>query len=185
MSVHFDVSSISFFGLDNWSVAVCAWRGCCMEVFSRAEHSVADCLRALEKAGFRLNKDARHSSATTRLRALGIYIAQHDFGGHGNAALQRIVAWERVCERRAMIAHGEIRATADGIMIRHTTFDGKAETRLPPVHLSKLEMLVTLREIEEAQEALHHQLGQIEALANTVRPLAGPVRKPDPGSRPV
>lgn len=127
MSAHFDISKISFFGLDDWAVAVCAWRGCCLEVFARAEHSVADCLRALETSGIQLTRDARHAFASTRLKALTACIKSHPFGGHEKTALARIDQWERVYETRAFLAHGKIKATARGITITHITFDGKAE----------------------------------------------------------
>lgn len=176
MSAHFDVNKISFFGLDEWSVAVCAWRGCCLEIFSRAEHSVTDCLRALEEAGVRLGRDAHHAFPAGRLKALAAYIGQTDFGGHGKATLRQIAEWEKVYEVRAFLAHGTIRPTSKGLTIRHSGFDGKAETRHPPKHLSRLEMLETLADLERAQTRLHHQLGQIKTLA--VR------KKPDPGSSP-
>lgn len=172
MSAHFDIKATGFFSLDQWPVTVCAWRGCCIEVFSRAEHSVADCLRTLEEAGVSLGKDARHPFAGTRLKALADCIARHDFGGHGKAALKRIGEWERLWDTRAFLAHGEVKATAHGIAIRHITFDGKAEKRLPPKQISRFEMLGLLAEMENAQKLLHHQLGQIKAMAGTVKPLA-------------
>lgn len=165
MSVHFDVSKISFFGLDDWSVAVCAWRGCCLEVFARAEHSMADCLGTLAKAGVPLGKDARNPFAGNRIKALQASIARADFGGHGKAALKRIEDWERIYQSRAPLAHAEIKATAHGISVNHVTFDGKAEKRHPPKNYTRIEMLEMLANIETAQKALHHQLGQIKALA--------------------
>lgn len=165
MSVHFDVSKISFFGLDEWSVAVCAWRGCCIEVFSRAEHSVADCLRTLEKAEVTLGKDARHSFASHRLKALAACIKSQPFGRHGKNALVRIGQWERVYETRAVLAHGEIKASARGVEIKHITFDGKSEKQLPAKQMSRVEMLEALADMETAQRLLHQQLGQIKALA--------------------
>jgi len=165
MSVYFDVSKISFFGLDDWSVAVCAWRGCCIEVFSRAEHSVADCLRTLEKAGVTLGKDARHSFASHRLKGLAACIKSQPFGGHGKTALVRIALWERVYETRAFLAHGEIKATGQGIEIKHITFDGKFEKQLPVKQMSRVEMLEALADMEMAQRLLHQQLGHIKALA--------------------
>jgi hypothetical protein len=175
MSAHFDVSKISFFGLDDWSVAVCAWRGCCLEVFARAEHSVADCLRALEKAGIALGKDARHPFAGTRLKALAACIAGQDFGGHGSAAQTRINAWESVSELRPYLAHGTVKASATGVVIQHASFDGKCEKRLPPRHLTRVQMLTALAELERAQAQLHQQLGHIKAIA---------AKKPNPGSSP-
>lgn len=183
MSVHFDVSKISFFGLDDWSVAVCAWRGCCLEVFARAEHSVADCLRALEKAGIALGKDARHTFGGTRLKALSACIANHDFGGHGKVAQTRISRWEKVHELRAYLAHGTVKASGNGVVIQHATFDGKTEKRLPPRQLSRVEMLTVLAELEQVQTQLHQQLGHIKALAGKAKPVkAG--KQPNPVSNP-
>jgi len=183
MSVHFDVSKISFFGLDDWSVAVCAWRGCCLEVFARAEHSVADCLIALEKAGIALGKDARHTFAGTRLNALSACIANHDFGGHGKMAQTRIGRWEKVHELRAYLAHGTVKASGNGVVIQHMAFDGKTQTRLPPRQLSRIEMLTVLAELEEVQAQLHQQLGHIKALARKAKPMKAN-KKPNPGSSP-
>lgn len=184
MSAHFDISKISFFGLDEWSVAVCAWRGCCIEVFARAEHSVADCLRALEAAGIVIGKDARSPGALTRLRALGACIGRHDFGGHGKVAQARIAAWEKVYETRAYLAHGIVKATSNGLSIQHVTFDGKSEHRLPPRQISRVGMVELLAELEQAQRHLHQQLGHIKALAANAKPLVMAPKKHDPGSRP-
>ena len=180
MSVHFDVSKISFFGLDEWSVAVCAWRGCCMEVFSRAEHSVADCLTALEGAGIATSIDARNPFASKRLKALSACIKGNAFGGHGTTALTRIAEWERIHESRALLAHGVIRATTQGITIRHSTYNGKAATDLPPKQYSRWEMLEALGEMEAAQRRLHQQLGHIKALAGKIKPVANTRTKPTP-----
>lgn len=165
MSAHFDVSKISFFGLDDWTVAVCAWRGCCIEVFARAEHSVADCLRTLAGAGVPLGKEALNPFGGNRLKALRACITAQGFGGHGKAALRRIEEWERIYEARAPLAHAAVKATPHGISVSHITFDGKAETRHPPKTYTRLEMLEILANIEAAQKALHHQLGQIKAHA--------------------
>lgn len=176
MSVHFDVNKISFFGLDDWSVAVCAWRGCCIEVFSRAEHSIADCLRTLAAAEVPLSREALNPFAGNRIKALRTCIAEQSFGGHGKVALKRIEEWERIYLARGPLAHAEIRATAQGISVSHITFDGKAETRHPPKSYTQFEMLEILANIEAAQRLLHHQLGQIKALALK--------KQPDPGSSP-
>lgn len=171
MSVHFDVNKISFFGLDDWSVAVCAWRGCCLEVFARAEHSVADCLRALENAGVAVGRDARHAFAGTRIKALGACITSYDFGGQGKVAQTRINRWEKVHELRAYLAHGTVKAAGTGVVIQHTAYDGKTESRLPPRRLSRIEMLTILAELEDVQSQLHQQLGHIKALASKAKPL--------------
>ncbi len=184
MSAHFDVNEISFFGLDEWSVAVCAWRGCCIEVFSRAEHSVADCLSALEGTGLSVGRDARHPFASARLKALAACITPERFGGHGKAALERIAEWEALHDTRAPLAHGQIKASRQGVTIRHRSFDGKIETRHPPMQLSRIEMLDTLAALEAAQTRLHHQLGQIKALAAKAKVEPCAPSKPGPRSSP-
>ncbi len=126
---------------------------------------MADCLRTLEEAGVTLGKDARHSFASQRLKGLTACIKSQPFGGHGKTALVRIGQWERVYETRAFLAHGEIKATARGVAIKHITFDGKSEKQLPVKQLSRVEMLEALADLEAAQRLLHHQLGQIKALA--------------------
>lgn len=182
MTAHFKVKEIGLFSLEQWPVTVCAWRGCCIEVFARAEHSVAECLRALEKAGVTLAKGARSPAPVNRLRGLRETIGRHDFGGHGKAAIRRIDEWGCAYETRAYLAHGQIKAIPDGVEIDLLTFDGKAEKRLPLKHLNKLELLEALAEIEQAQRQLHNQLGQIRALVPTAKPIAA--SNQNPGSSP-
>jgi hypothetical protein len=181
MSAHFNVKEIGFFSLEQWPVTVCAWRGCCIEVFARAEHSVADCLRALEKAGIATGKDAHSPFAATRLKSLSTSIKRHDFGGHGKVALDRIETWERVYDARASLAHGRIKATLNGITIIPVAFDEKAEGSTQQRQINKVDMLKLLAEIEHAQMRLHQQLGHIKALAPNATPLQN---QPDPGSSP-
>jgi len=106
LSAHFNVNEIGFFSLEQWPVTVCAWRGCCIEVFARAEHSFSDCLRHLGQAGIVLGKDARSHAAVTRLRGLRGILHRYDLGGHGKVAERRLDAWERIYETRAYLAHG-------------------------------------------------------------------------------
>ncbi|MCL9982162.1 MAG: hypothetical protein NBV60_03290 [Erythrobacter sp.] len=181
MTAHFNVNEIGFFSLEQWPVTVCAWRGCCIEVFARAEHSVAECLRALGKAGVAVGKDAHSPFAATRLKCLSTAIRRYDFGRHGKVALERIETWERVYEVRASLAHGRIKATRNGIAIIPVALDGKAEGPAPPRQISKLNMLKVLAEIEQAQIGLHQQLGQIKVLAPKALPIQN---EPDPGSSP-
>jgi hypothetical protein len=120
-----------------------------------------------------VGRDAHHAFPSGRLKALAACIGRTDFGGHGKATLRRIAEWEKVHEVRAFLAHGTITPTSGGLTIRHSGFDGKTETRHPPRRLSRLEMLEMLAELERAQTRLHHQLGQIKALAARKKPASG------------
>lgn len=64
-------------------------------------------------------------------------------------------------------------------MIQPIAFDGKAERCLPQQQLGQVDMLRLLGQIEAAQMALHHQLGQIKALALKKKPSPDP--RPAPG----
>lgn len=163
MSARFDVSKISFFGLDDWSVAVCAWRGCCIEVFARAEHSVADCLASLHKANLKLSKDATHQGAVARLRALDQCLTRYTFDGHEMHARKIIAAWQTLCEQRSYLAHAKLKATKAGITINHIDF-AKRDVTVPRT-LTRGEMLVLLAELERGCGLLHSHLGQIKARA--------------------
>ena len=175
MSVHFDVSKISFFGLDEWSVAVCAWRGCCIEVFSRAEHSVADCILTLQGAGLAIHSDAQHQGAVARLRALHDCMEKFSFNGHEKVARRRIANWQRLVQQRNFLAHARIEATKSGIVAHHYRFDGKQRGEpLPAKQLTRVEMLELLAELEDAQRALHGQLGCIKAFAPAAKPILSP-----------
>jgi hypothetical protein len=183
MSVHFDVSKISFFGLDEWSVAVCAWRGCCLEVFARAEHSVADCILALEGAGIRLSNEAHHPGAVARLRALDECLLAYDFQGHEKMARQRIAAWQKHCDTRTLLAHGKLKATQAGLTVEPINISAKKGETAKPRSFSRIEMLDLLAELERCQMLLHQQLGHIKALAGKAKPVKGS-KKPSPGSSP-
>lgn len=163
MTAHFKVSDIGFFSLEQWPITVCAWRGCCIEVFARAEHSVADCLAVLGKAGIPLNKDAHHQGAAARLRALDECLSRYGFAGHEKTARKRIADWERIHENRAGLAHGRIKATDHGITLDHVAFAIKTGPVSSTRQFSRIAMLEMLAELEEAQGLLHSHLGQIKA----------------------
>jgi hypothetical protein len=184
MSVHFDVSKISFFGLDEWSVAVCAWRGCCIEVFARAEHSVAECILALEAAGIRLSNEAHHPGAVARLRALDECLLAYDFQGHEKMARHRIAAWQEHCDMRTLLAHGKLKAIQTGLRVEPITISVRKGETATPKSFSRFEMLELLADLERCQLLLHQQLGHIKALAGTAKPVKGS-KKPGPDPRPA
>lgn len=184
MSAHFQVSEIGFFSLEQWPVTVCAWRGCCIEVFARAEHSVADCLDVLEKAGLGLTKDAHHLGAVARLRALDECLSRYTFAGHEKAARKRIEDWQKHCDSRNFLAHAKLKATQNGIAIEPIKLEIRKDMAPPPKALTRIEMLELLASLERSQQLLHHQLGQIKALAGTAKPKANTKKTPNPGSNP-
>lgn len=172
MSAHFNLNEIEFFSLEQWPVTVCAWRGCCIEVFARAEHSVADCLDVLRLAGLSLGKDAQHLGAVARLRALDDCLSRYSFAGHEKKARKRLENWQKQCESRTYLAHAKLKATQSGITIQAINLGSKKGAAAPPKALTRIEMLEFLAELEQAQLLLHQQLGHIRALAATAKPIA-------------
>ncbi len=171
MSAHFNVNEIGFISEDLWLVTASAWRGACIEVFARAEYSVADCLNALETAKIPFGKDGRSPSALTRLRALDACIASNSFGQHGELARTRIADWLHIYETRASMAHGRISVTPKGVTIRHRNFNGREEIRATARHLTRIEMFEVMVDMDRKQRLLHQQLGHIKALAPTAKPI--------------
>lgn len=157
-------------------IAAWAWRGCCLELFSRGEHAVAECIGALADAGIPLGKNAYNPFAVQRLRALRTCLTTHAFGGHERFALKLLESWEELCEERNWLAHALIEPTGDGIIARHISFDGKVEKQWPPRIRTRLEMRELLLKVESTQIRLLNQLGQIKAAIRQI--------KPDPGSTP-
>ena len=183
MSAHFDAKQFGLLSLDYWPVTVCAWRGCCLEVFARAEHTVAECLDAMQGGGLELSRDAYHPGAAARLRALDDCLTRYTFEGQERTARKRIAQWQTLSESRAYLAHARIVATTNGITIHHMAFDGKARDVLSRKTLTQLEMLALLRELEEAHRLLRSHLGQIRARAALATRVPGP-NQTDPGSSP-
>lgn len=171
MSAHFHISEIEFFSLEQWPVTVCAWRGCCLEIFARAEHSVADCLEVLEQAGLGLTKDARQQCAVARLRALDDCLSRYTFAGHEKTARKRIEDWQKHSESRNFLAHAKLNATQAGIAIEPIKLAIRNDMAPPPTTLTRIEMLEFLAGLERSQRLLHHQLGQIRALAAEAKPI--------------
>jgi len=171
MSAHFKVSEIGFFSLEQWPITVCAWRGCCIEVFARAEHSVAECLDVLSKAGLSLSKDAQHQGAVARLRALDDCLSRYTFAGHEKKARKRIEDWQKQCESRTFLAHSKLKATKAGVTIEPIKLATKRDVATPPKALTRIGMLEFLAELEQSQLLLHQQLGHIKALAAQAKPI--------------
>lgn len=169
MSAHFDTRDIGISLPGDWSVTVCAWRGCCIEVFSRVEHSIADCLAAFDIAGLSLDRDARSPAPANRLRALANSLDTYSFLGHERKAKRLLSDWKSLHETRALLAHGRVVPRSDGIIIHHRTFDGKSEDLKDPVSMSAMEMLALLEELQRVQHSIYNQLGQIKAAATKAK----------------
>lgn len=163
MSFHFAPGSLFDATHVDWQITVAAWRGSCLEVFSRAERSIDDIICALEEAGRDVGPDAHHVGAASRLRALKKYLETHETGGHEKACVRFLEQWTELCQHRGMLAHGEMKAGPEGAQFTFRAHDGKRRLVPVTVRFDQIEMAVLLKRLAELQARLHGQLGQIRA----------------------
>ena len=153
--------------IDNRIIAL-AWRGACLEIFSRGEACVDECLSDLRKSGWSLGKDSQHPGAKARLGALSDFIAVHPPGTHADAATGAISTWSRVAEARLCLAHGLMKVRKDGSV--RLQLNAATTTRVDlsqPIERTQVEMVALLHQIEGALHALRCQLGTVRAMKPT------------------
>ena len=106
MSFEFAPSSLTPACEIPWPVIVSAWRGTILDLYSRAERSVDDCIRVLEGAGHELGADSHHQGALARNRALKAYLDTSEFTPHSKVCSERLGDWQSQMSRRSALAHG-------------------------------------------------------------------------------
>ena len=153
----------------SWAMTAVAWRGCCLEIFSRGEASIDDCLSALEAKHLPLGSEAHHPGAISRLRTLSNFLETHKFSNHFASAVQRIADWSDVTVCRPCLAHGVMVANAAGVALQASSHDGTSRTILTVQNFTRLEMLELLVRLDSTQVRLHQQLGQIKAAARAAK----------------
>ncbi len=155
-----------------WQATAAAWRGCCLEVFSRAEHSIDDCITELEVRGRCVGRDSHHPGAKGRLKALVEYLEREPFSPHCRESIRKLCAWEEKWDDRLWFAHGRMNVAPGQITLSLTTHDGKTRSKRRDRSFDRFAMLAVLTEIDAAEHALRIQLGQIRAAARRSVPGA-------------
>lgn len=149
----------------DWQITATAWRGTMLEIFSRAERSVDDCIDTLETYDWDLGSDAHHQGASARIRALSRFLERENFTNHCNACAEMLEAWRALMGQRATIAHGAMTISEQGVTLRYSAHSvGKAKTNHSEA-FTRLQMLELLKRLGDDQSRLHAQLGQIKAAA--------------------
>ena len=148
-----------------WSLIASAWRGAVLELYSRAEQSVDDCIQALENAGHELGADSHHLGALARSRALKAYLETSEFTPHSKVCSERLGDWQLTLSRRSALAHGVMDCTDRGIALRYEEHKGSNKVTRHERVYSVIEMTGFLRSLEADYTQLHMQLGQIKAAA--------------------
>lgn len=150
----------------DWHVTAFAWRGACLDVFSRAEHSIDDCCEVLEVSGCDLGPMAHHNFCAARANALRGFLAERgSFTAHAKPCVEMLDEWCSLMQQRVLVAHGKMSVSDAGLTLRYREHRGKKGVTAHEQSFSRLDMLAFLKRISEVQRRLHMQLGQIKAAA--------------------
>lgn len=165
MSIEFPPSSFAPVDDLPWSVIASAWRGTILDLYSRAERSVDDCISALEDAGHDLGADGHHIAALARNRALKRYLDTSEFTPHAKVCSKRLGEWQMHLSRRTGLAHGVMTANREGATFVYEEHKGADGVARHECAFSMIEMIEFLRALDVNYRQLHMQLGQIKAAA--------------------
>lgn len=165
MSFEFAPSSLTQADELPWPIIASAWRGTVLELYSRAERSVDDCIQALEDAGHELGAESHHQGALARNRALTRYLELSEFTPHSKVCSERLGDWQVRLSCRSALAHGVMKCTDQGVTLRYEEHKGSNKVTHHECVYSMIEMTGFLRSLEADYAQLHMQLGQIKAAA--------------------
>ena len=146
----------------DWQITANAWRGSCLEVFSRAERSIDDCIAKLERSGFDLGALAHHRDTAARARTLKEFLERTDAVEHPKACVRMLEKWIILLGERALVAHGAMAISRDSVSLRlreHGGSDGSTEREQS---FTRIQMLSLLNRLGSDQGQLQQQLSRIE-----------------------
>ncbi|BDI59841.1 hypothetical protein [Qipengyuania nanhaisediminis] len=149
----------------DWQATAMAWRGACLDLYSRTEAALDDCIAELECLGCALGRDSHHPGAKARHRALALFLGKGGFTCHDAATARKLADWAELAEERAWFAHGTMKVTGQGVVFMLSTHDGSRRLGPETRAFSRIEMVAWLRRIASAKTELASQLGQIRAEA--------------------
>ena len=135
------------------------WRGAAIDLFAALEEIALACFIALDAADEAKSK-ASDFVAWPRFERLATVLADDRFRPWNRKALQLLKRIECEHELRTALAHGRMKATGAGMTLKWKTLDNGAwQPRIKT--LSWLEALGALHRLDELQQTLSSQLGQI------------------------
>jgi hypothetical protein len=140
-----------------------AWRGRCINIFSRGEKAVTDCLTAASegKPPVRLEP-----LAGQRLNSLERLVGEHEATkAQKDALISAIATWRLHDEKRPTFSHGVATELLDRHGVWHVQFDFVAVTKAAGlayrVTYSKSEAEIFEKSLHDAFTKLAGQLGQL------------------------
>lgn len=165
MSVIFAPPRVPVNASIEWHLTATAWLECCLEVFSRVDRSIDECIASLEGSGMDRVLDPHDQGQRVRGKALSQFLESERFSPHWRAAVEKLQAWDDKEIDRLWLANGILTVRPGEIELSLSIQDDKAAASPMTRTFHAIQMLAFLRELDEAQRALHSQLGQIRAAA--------------------
>jgi hypothetical protein len=152
-------------------IVAAAWRGACLELYSRGEAAIDCCLAKLTKAGWKLDKASKHPGAKSRLVALQEFVRTNGLGTHAKAAAEALDRWADLNNDRLLLAHGLMTVHKDGsVRLQLSAHTPNSSERLNDKTLSQLDCAGSLRRLEDALHAVKCQLGTVGAYSPPTNP---------------
>ena len=139
------------------------WRGACLDLFSKCERQVSDCIETLRSGGFELDEESQHPGAAARLRSLLHTLKACAFGGHEKVARKILSEYQDLALHRPYLAHGVFAILEDGVEIALSEYQKGRWADHEPRAYTRDEMRTLLAELERATNRLTNQLSQIRA----------------------
>lgn len=172
MTYHFREHRAVDVGSIDWMITCTAWRGSCLEVYSRAERSVDECIAALESLGRQIGPRAHHPATATRVRALKSFLERDSFSSHVSTCVATLGNWADLMTQRAVVANGTMSVQEDSVTLRYSEQRGRKGLVHHESNFSRFQMLAVLSRLTNDQRQLHLQLCQIKADAERLPPAA-------------
>ncbi|MXO96882.1 hypothetical protein GRI34_10695 [Erythrobacter aquimaris] len=147
----------------NFDLAAMYWRGACLDVFSKAEKTVSDCIEDLRAKSYKLGEESVHPGAAARLRSLLAVLHNHSFAGHQRVAQKILHEWQELSLHRPYLAHGIFEIGEDEVVILLSEYVKGGRSDHPPRRYSRGDMRDLLSDLEMGANRISSQLAQIRA----------------------
>ena len=150
----------------NFGLVAMYWRGACLDVFSKAEKTISDCIEDLRAKSYELNEESVHPGAAARLRSLLAVLHDHSSGGHQRVAQKILHEWQDLSLHRPYLAHGVFKVGQDEIVVVLSEYLKGGRTDHAHRRYTRGEMRELLSALERGANRISSQLAQIRAFGS-------------------
>jgi len=147
----------------DFDLAAMYWRGACLDVFSKAEKTISDCIEDLRSKNHDFDEESTHPGAAARLRSLLAVLHKYSFGGHERVAQTILQEWQELSLHRPNLAHGVFKIGQNEIVVHLSEYAKGGRSDHPPRRYSRGDMRDLLSALEKGANRISSQLAQIRA----------------------